>query len=942
MSVDAAHRWVVCGGVDPAVRIYSLPTMRLVRTIFPPAGLSNEGEPCRVAISRDGLHIIVTTQQKAAWFADAAVMIFDRRTGRMTHCIPGLQGTVTTADMTADSRRLIIGQTLRTDPLHARGIVREFALDTKARQLWADSNFQNCVWGVRAGTDGRRVVCCDDGQITLFSSTGKRLSSVKAVASDSPREPRYSPDGRFVAIGGTIQGPYGLMNVEIRAASDLSLVAVPDSKGITNGLSVPCWSADGRQLAAGCESRIPNGGFQLRIWSTDGFQKHFDVTLPNRSRITSIVALTSGFLVRTEDSEAFDVTQAGAVSVLQRPPKFIWNDGGPDEPNRLRASPDLRRVEIACSYPKPGWLRIDADSTVAPEVSKAESLRVSGGLREPTHTSPSLRVTFPDGEPYWRLNGNPLLRPPGNPVNGWTFLADDSGVVTAALWSIRCYDRNGKLRWLAPCARQAYEVVSSSDGKLVVASSQDGTVRWYRTRDGSEALSLYIDPVTKDWVRWTGQGYYDCSPSAERLLVWQLNRGIAAAAETFDAATLRRRFYRPDIVRRSLSSESGEAAAEAANLTRFGFARVSADGSVERLVPPTLSDASATLISEDHNLRVHLRARLTANSGGNISAYEMRADGVRVGELRHGAPVGGLITLDLPVTSTEPRIQIVVWCAGHPIAFDVPLDGSSTGQAGVGSASPRLFIIAMAANRPAGERALLTAQSDAKIFARTLRSFRPSAFSQTVTFPLIGPAATLRNFRSAVDAVSAATKGRRRDWVVLYFAGHAKNSSSGYRFLLSTYDNRRRGAASLGADDLEEACNRLSNCSRAVFIDTCFAGALTTSLAAQRNDLSVQLNDVTGGTAVLAACGPTGIAQADGIGFFTSAVVSGIRGKAYSGASRELLFFELKRYLEAAFREGGAYSHLTEQTPIIEQSLFPANFVVAERPEVDRRRSKTK
>jgi WD40 repeat protein len=92
----------------------------------------------------------------------------------------------------------------------------------------------------------------------------------------------------------------------------------------------------------------------------------------------------------------------------------------------------------------------------------------------------------------------------------------------------------------------------SGNGKIVAVALGDGTIRWYRKKDGKEVLALFPHKDRKLWVLWTPRGYYDASPGAEDLIGWHVNRKRDEAADFFPASQFRSVYYRPDVVDRIL------------------------------------------------------------------------------------------------------------------------------------------------------------------------------------------------------------------------------------------------------------------------------------------------------------------------------------------------------------------------------------------------------
>lgn len=82
IGVDASNRFLVTASDDKTVRVWELPSGRLLRIIRVPIGVGNEGKLFAVAMSPDG-----STIAAGGWTSiDAlnnSIYIFDRESGRL-------------------------------------------------------------------------------------------------------------------------------------------------------------------------------------------------------------------------------------------------------------------------------------------------------------------------------------------------------------------------------------------------------------------------------------------------------------------------------------------------------------------------------------------------------------------------------------------------------------------------------------------------------------------------------------------------------------------------------------------------------------------------------------------------------------------------------------------------------------------------------------------
>src|SRR5262249_36830203 len=60
-------------------------------------------------------------------------------------------------------------------------------------------------------------------------------------------------------------------------------------------------------------------------------------------------------------------------------------------------------------------------------------------------------------------------------------------------WSLRLFNKAGPEVWYIATPGTTWAVNLTSDGRLAVAAFGDGTIRWFRMKDGEELLALFPD-----------------------------------------------------------------------------------------------------------------------------------------------------------------------------------------------------------------------------------------------------------------------------------------------------------------------------------------------------------------------------------------------------------------------------------------------------------------
>jgi hypothetical protein len=211
-------------------------------------------------------------------------------------------------------------------------------------------------------------------------------------------------------------------------------------------------------------------------------------------------------------------------------------------------------------------------------------------LQGPRVEAKGLAVTAWEDHQKPQLNSRPLALEPYELSRSLAIAPDGKGFLLGADWSLRRFDGQGKEIWHQPVPGVAWAVNLSADGRLAVAGFGDGTVRWYRWRDGRELLALFVSGDGKRWIAWTPDGYYAAAPGTEERIGWDLNQGAEREAQFYPAARFRDRFARADVVERVLQTLDP---AEALRLADAERGRRTQTGPVEQRLPPVVRLAAA-------------------------------------------------------------------------------------------------------------------------------------------------------------------------------------------------------------------------------------------------------------------------------------------------------------------------------------------------------------
>jgi hypothetical protein len=530
ISVAANSRMMATGSDDKTVRLWSLPSGKLLRTLRPPVGIGFDGRIFAVALAPDGSWVAAGGWDHSG---ENCIVIFDVATGSIITRFGWLSDVINDLEVSSSGDRLAAG-------LGGENGVRVW--ETRGWRLIAeDKSYDGQVYGLAFADDGRLATTSNDGHIRLYHADGRLARKTKSLSGARPYGIAFSRDAAMLAVG-----YYDTTGVDVLSGRTLRHLCSPDTSGIANGnLSNVAWLADGTRLSAAGDYST-RGENPIVTWADRGKGKLKKLFGPQAS-VMDLTAWTRGCAFAA-GGPMFGLLGTGGKRVLFRRPPMADLRGKRYE--HFLVSPDGRRVRFGLKqWGEDPWLFDVAtlnltSSPTAPlelQAAHARALRVEGWIN----------TTQP------KLDGTPLMLQPHEISRSLAIAPDAQSFVIGADWSLRRFDKEGKQLWEKQVPDVAWGVNLAREGRLVLAAYGDGTIRWHSAADGEELLALFIhvpeDPeVDKRWVLWTPEGYYTASPGGEDLIGWHVNRGPDQAADFYPADTFRSTFYRPDIIAKAL------------------------------------------------------------------------------------------------------------------------------------------------------------------------------------------------------------------------------------------------------------------------------------------------------------------------------------------------------------------------------------------------------
>ena len=536
MVTDARNRILVTGSNDKTVRIWDLSTGKLLKILRPPIGQGAEGIIHTVAISPDGNTIACGGNSRSA-DKSYNIYFFDRESGQLIKRISGLPITVMSLRFSKDGRRLAAG-------LWGTGGLRVYSFDRKDSTLSCsliqeDRGYQLNIMGLDFNAKGWLVASSLDGSLKLYNENFGLVAEQHLPPEDRPAFARFSPDGSRIALGYN-----DAARIEMFSATDLSRLVSPDvPKARGNNMPAVSWSPDGRYLyTAGYY--YPEKSNVIVRWDTGDFKSYRYIPVKTRIMIRSILALPDGGIAYAAINGDMFLLDRNGEEVFAKTP-----DVDHYSPKTFLISPDAAVVMYSYEH------RGGATERFSVATRQLETNPIlTFGLSAPITSSKEIQITDWRPRTIPKLNGNPLTLVERQDPTCYAIAPDHQSVVLGTWWYLYRFGKNGKKIWhrVIPGAPKAVNI--SADGRLAIAGLSDGTIRWYRMKDGKELLAFLPRGDGKRWVLWTPSGYYDASEGGDELIGWHVNNGLDREASFYPVSRFFERFYRPEVMARVIKS----------------------------------------------------------------------------------------------------------------------------------------------------------------------------------------------------------------------------------------------------------------------------------------------------------------------------------------------------------------------------------------------------
>ncbi|MEO8383172.1 MAG: hypothetical protein ABI779_26180 [Acidobacteriota bacterium] len=911
IDVDASERYLVSGSWDKTVRVWDLPSGKLLRVLRPPIGEGTVGQIYAVAISPDGRTIACGGFTGSA-SEKVSIYLFERENGRLSRRIADLPEIITQLAYSPDGRFLVAG-------LGEKNGIRIYRTGDYA-QVFADRDYGGSVFGadfsIAAGPDSPTLLATSsrDGLVRLYEVTAagalRIITKKKAPGGEKPSDVRFSPNGSRIAIGFSDRA-----RVAVLSAVDLAPVSQPDTRGLKGWLSAVAWSTDGSFLYAAGTHMQRLGAKLIVRWAEGGSGP--------RTELPGSVTTMSSLRSMRDGSVAFAAADP-SIGIVNRQGERRGFFGLPEsaeivDPGKFLVSANGMRV---CLVDQPTKGR----STCFSMADRTVTVTSAGENRE-TGTRPpiteGLGISNWENSPKAKVNGNRIFLVKNEISRCLAIAPNKEQFVLGTSVGLRLLDQTGTQKWGVDGPTATAAVNISGDGRFVVAGFGDGTVRWYRMQDGRELLAFFVDWDLKRWVLTTPSGYYDSPPGSEDIIGWHMNNGRDAAADFFPASRFRATYYRPDIIARLMGTlDEGEAT----RLADAATGRKSGERDLAKIAPPIVTLRSPSDGAEVKLREVTIRYDVRTPSGEPVTLVRVLVDG------RQADVPRGLIVEDATHAGYELRVSVpdrdceisVIaenrYAASEPATVRLRWRGEQKT-----SAKPRLFVLAIGISKYPEKFKLQWAAKDANDFAAAMRAQKGLLYGDVQVKLLTDERATRDAILDGLEWIEKSTS--ENDIGMLFLSGHGWNDSDRtYYFIPVNFEEARLRRTAVASVEIQKTIQSMKG-NVVVLLDTCYSGSVLGSQGDVNGVANVLLSAENGAVVLTASTGgQVALERTEwGNGAFTLALMEGLGGKADFMKKGRIMIGALGYFVSERVKEltGG------QQTPASATPKTIADFPVA-------------
>ncbi|MEM7550067.1 MAG: caspase family protein [Bacteroidota bacterium] len=794
---------------DKTVRIWDTESGDLIRTIRTSSQTGSLGRLYCAALTPDGKYLAL-----GGYFPKNEIRVIDLKRLERVYHLQGHTNVVTSLEFSSDGLKLASASADKTVRIWEMNYAPGFVEGNTTMELKAH---EAQVYDLSFSPDDSKLVSASyDGSLRLWDLKNDTNESIRMyMHSDKVISVDFSPGGNWIASGGT-QGKIILWDgqgvfkgqikigekpvtqvrfvndeVLLASASETKLYALSSKSPIKivedHENTVTAMAIYDNSILASCSSQ--EGDIYLRdIKSGEILRSMSGKGLTPKSLGLNKEKLAIGFKRGNQNwSKAFNVEELS----------YLWGnfDQKAFEGNRV--------------------------SDGAYKLSKFDEYTLSTGFSGSVKNDPST-----DG----RIKSFQII--------------NENKIAIGSDFSLKIYSRDGLLdKQLKSYGGEVFDIVSSEDGKYLYTACGDQTVRIWNIESGENVLTIFISEDDQ-WIVWTPIGYYMASAGGERYLGWHINRLPTRLAEFRPSYVYRKKFLRPDILKKSFELGSVKKAIE--YLPQEKEEKLESTEPVEIVKSaPELKWVSPEFVEVNTNKNTY-KIQLEVTSDTPIESVKILINGRPSGQRGFSRGTQDeykkTIEQEIPLLSKRNEIRVFVSSGGAKMTSE-PRIIESEGYQGLGNAKgfelinykfkPDLYLLSVGISEFKNPDYNLTyADDDAIAITKAFTEKGQEIYEEVISAQFVNEEATkakiIESFNWLKENVS------EKDVVIIFLASHGINENG--EFFILPHDGSFNDIEStlVSWSELADVLGGLHS-KVLMLIDACHSGQLGTNVDQAKN-----------------------------------------------------------------------------------------------------------
>jgi predicted Zn finger-like uncharacterized protein len=567
---------VITVSKDKSVRVWDPETGTAVRTIRFPAGPGEEGMLLAASLSRNGKRLAVGGEPlKDPKTGEAKpgknpIFIVSPETGALLRRIDAGSDVIRCMHFSNDGNRLAVGcadQVLQVFDVNTGSLIG--AVPNVAGYEVKFNPQPNTNFVASLGAGGRVFVVDLKSRQTMTINAGANAGPAAGPMGGPPggggggasggmgtvTKLAWSNDGKFLALGGTggVVAVYGLDGKLVNTLPTITAEVGPEKTKLPVRINEMAFMPGDRDLAVVGYHRFAGlvdantGKVGVKFTGHPNTVFAADVS-PDGTRVVSCGGYHEEVMVWSADAGKMlhKMSSAGAavwaIAWSKDGKSIAW--GGKDRPEKDQKDLPLEHTFRLDEFGLGG----------APDSTKYVQTVTSDegvGLLKAPDGLPGFMVQTPGRDPMVLMLGGRREN-----IYSATLLPKANAIVAGGIADIYLVNpATGKVSSnpFVGHTGNVLCVTPSPDGRYFATGSSDQTIRIWRTNLDEPLLNIFV--AGREWIAWTPQGYYACSPQGEKLMAWQLNPGGPGVPLTSRVPTVhpaerfRNTLYKPAILK---------------------------------------------------------------------------------------------------------------------------------------------------------------------------------------------------------------------------------------------------------------------------------------------------------------------------------------------------------------------------------------------------------